>query len=535
MTFSQLFKKISTIKRFSLSDSAKTKQYFSCVLVLSGAVTACSTVPDAVKSKSSVAAESAALAQVYLKMDELVKRAAPPEVAPDNLKSLATWQAEQQWWEEVPQLASQLIAECLQLTGCDHAQVAGFQADLISRQSEMLKIHQDLLESVRTDMTLEPELDEEAVAQDDSVSSESAQELASSERLSLDEMDAIHQTDQLIKGADFTQMITVNEPVKAALDDWLTWGRPNLMSAYENYQYLRPLISPVYEKAGFPEALLFAMIATESTGKAHAKSTAGAAGLLQFMRFTGLRYGLGVVDGFDQRFDPVMATKANALYMNEHLRKFHNSLEKTLAAYNGGENRMLGLQKKNPGKSVWDKNIFYALPKETREYVPKVLAAAWLFMHPEQYRVEFTKVNNTLTDLAITKHTSLSELTLCLGQKGASDGWFRTLRNLNPTIRPEDVIEPGNMLLVPEEMKPIYQTQCDQADESFLKLAKEIHKANYPEGGNMTFYVVRKGDTANRIASRFECVSTRELTELNNIRPPHYRLKVGQVLQVPEC
>ena len=168
--------------------------------------------------------------------------------------------------------------------------------------------------------------------------------------------------------------------------------------------------------------------------------------------------------------------------MNEHLRKFHNSLEKTLAAYNGGENRMLGLQK-NPGKSVWDKNIFYALPKETREYVPKVLAAAaWLFMHPEQYRVEFTKVNNTLTDLAITKHTSLSELTLCLGQKGASDGWFRTLRNLNPTIRPEDVIEPGNMLLVPEEMKPIYQTQCDQADESFLKLAKEIHKANYPEG-----------------------------------------------------
>ena len=164
------------------------------------------------------------------------------------MKSLATWQAEQQWWEEVPQLASQLIAECLQLTGCDHAQVAGFQADLISRQSEMLKIHQDLLESVRTDMTLEPELDEEAVAQDDSVSSESAQELASSERLSLDEMDAIHQTDQLIKGADFTQMITVNEPVKAALDDWLTWGRPNLMSAYENYQYLRPLISPVYER-----------------------------------------------------------------------------------------------------------------------------------------------------------------------------------------------------------------------------------------------------------------------------------------------
>ena len=50
----------------------------------------------------------------------------------------------------------------------------------------------------------------------------------------------------------------------------------------------------------------------------------------------------------------------------------------------------------------------------------------------------------------------------------------------------------------------------------------------------MTFYVVRKGDTANQLPLVLN-VSTRELTELNNIRPPHYRLKVGQVLQVPEC
>ena len=65
----------------------------------------------------------------------------------------------------------------------------------------------------------------------------------------------------LLRGNDLREMISLNGPVKAALDDWLTWNRPMLMSSYEYYQYLRDKIAPIYEEAGLPEALLFAMIA----------------------------------------------------------------------------------------------------------------------------------------------------------------------------------------------------------------------------------------------------------------------------------
>ncbi len=490
----------------------------------------CANQPDKQQTVKPVStASSEALTGVYEKMDALLTRAAPPEILPEDMASLALWQAEQRWWENVPEEANLLVTECLQLPGCDQGRLAGFQSDLMSRQNEMMMIHQDLLEAVRSDIVSEAEPEDVAAGV------EVMPQLAGNEPMTDTQLEGIRQTEQLLNGTNFTQLITVNDRVKAALDDWLTWGRPNLLLAYENYQYLRPLIAPVYEQAGFPEALLFAMIATESTGKAHAKSRAGAAGILQFMRFTGARYGLSVVDGFDQRYDPVMATQANALYLNEHLKIFHNSLEKTLAAYNGGENRMIGLQRRNQGKSVWDKKIYYALPKETRDYVPKVLAAAWLFMHPEDYRLEFPKVDNTLAELTVARDTSMSELGVCLGQNGAPTGWFRTLRNLNPTYKPQDVIEQGDRLHIPQGLKAIYESHCNQTDEAFLQLAKEMHRANYPDGAKMAFYVVRKGDTANRIAARFDCVSTRELTAINNIRPPRYTVRVGQVLQVPEC
>jgi len=49
------------------------------------------------------------------------------------------------------------------------------------------------------------------------------------------------------------------------------------MESYENYQYMRALMWPAYERAGLPEALLFGILATESAGKVHAVSRAGAA------------------------------------------------------------------------------------------------------------------------------------------------------------------------------------------------------------------------------------------------------------------
>ncbi len=144
----------------------------------------------------------------------------------------------------------------------------------------------------------------------------------------------------LLHGQKLSELIAMNGPVKAALEMWLTQWRPQLMDAWVNYQYLRYQMWPAYEKADLPEAVLFGIMAKESGGKVHAVSRSGAAGPLQFMYATGMRFGLTSDDGFDLRFDPAASARANAEYINEQLRIFNNNLELTLGAYNGGEGRM---------------------------------------------------------------------------------------------------------------------------------------------------------------------------------------------------
>src|SRR5690606_39644120 len=91
----------------------------------------------------------------------------------------------------------------------------------------------------------------------------------------------------------------------------------SLMTSYENYQVMRHLMWPEFEKRGLPEALLFGILAKESNGRVHSVSRAGAAGPMQFMPSTGRRFGLGPDGtGFDTRYDPRSAAEASAAYLN---------------------------------------------------------------------------------------------------------------------------------------------------------------------------------------------------------------------------
>jgi membrane-bound lytic murein transglycosylase D len=341
----------------------------------------------------------------------------------------------------------------------------------------------------------------------------------------------VRNTPPYFRGKDLRELIDLNDPVKAALNDWLTYLRPTLMASYDNYLYLRPKIAPIYHEAGFPEALLFGIIATETGGKVHAVSSAGAAGPLQFMRGTGRRYGLTVQDGFDLRYDPAASTKANVSYLNEQLSVLNENLEKSLAAYNGGENRLRGLNRRYKNTDFWDSRFYNSLPNETRQYVPRVLAAAWLFLHPEDYNLEFPKPHIETGTLKIKQDTSIDELCICFGQEfGQSDGWFRTLRNLNPRIDAEETIKAGAEIEIPTDLMQTYEAKCLQGD--LVARARELHEARYPE---MIIYTVRAGDTLGKIASRYRCTSQREIAALNNLRSPRYMIRIGQRLKIPGC
>ena len=352
----------------------------------------------------------------------------------------------------------------------------------------------------------------------------------------------------LLRGQQLSQLIAMNGPVKAALEMWLTQWRGNLMDAYVNYEFLRYQMWPEYQKQDLPEALLFGILAKESGGKVHAVSRSGAAGPLQFMYATGLRFGLNTEDGFDSRFDPAEAARANAEYMDEQLKAFNNNLKLTLAAYNGGEGRMRRLVGDNTSVSLYDPTIYNQLSQETRDYVPSVLAAAWLFLHPESYNLRFPRVDGAQGSIVLKRPASLTELTVCLGSAGGmTDGWFRTLRNLNPRLDPQVAQPTGVRIMVPKMLERPYDARC--TDGPWPILANDLHTAVLPvvpstpvvssaptrpsSSGKTRSYVVKRGDTLTSIVTKLGCSSVQEVAEMNDLSRQH--IKPGQTLKLPTC
>ena len=263
-------------------------------------------------------------------------------------------------------------------------------------------------------------------------------------------------------GHKFDEMVEFNPAVQQAIRRWLTDMRPELMTSYENYQYLRAEMWPHYERAGMPEALLFGIMAKESHGRVHATSRAGAAGPMQFMYTTGIRFGLGQdATGFDTRYDPGAAAEASVAYLRERFGELNRSIELSLAAYNGGEGRARRIHQDNPGRGFWDASVYNEFPEETRDYVPMVIAAAWLFLHPEEYGLEFPQVNGAQpATLVLQRPASIYELTICLGNTGARNGYMRALRNLNPRYDADSWLPAGTELNATVGIANLYQSWC---------------------------------------------------------------------------
>ena len=379
-------------------------------------------------------------------------------------------------------------------------------------------------------------------------------------------MPAAERSVNLLNGHELRSLIEFNEPLRAALREWLTWMRPQLLDAHENYQYLRYKMWPTYAKNGLPEALLFGILAKESGGKVHAVSSSGASGLLQFMPATGQRYGLGVDNGFDQRFDATASTAANAAYLNDQFKRLNNDLELVIGAYNGGESRMVQLSQ-GGARHFWDPRVFQALSPETREYVPMVLAAAYLFLHPADYGLRFAPVDPRPGEIVLGTSMSLNELSICLGQDGNERGWFRTLRNLNPRWEATMRLAAGTHLDAPATAAAAYQRRCIATE--MVARVQALQDAKIPgvaarvgvrtmvaSSGNAPAtarvavpatapvtaaaaskptHKVAKGETLITIARKHGCNTLKDFASINRLSAPHYALREGQTLRVPTC
>ena len=151
-----------------------------------------------------------------------------------------------------------------------------------------------------------------------------------------------------------------------------------------------PMIQEEFREQGLPLDLAYIPL-IESAFKNTARSRVKAQGMWQFMRTTGLEHGLTQNWYIDERSDPEKATKAAAQYLKSLGRMFDSDWHLAMASYNGGPGRVQRAMKRSGKMNFWTlagapRGV---LPRETREYVPMILAAIVIAKNPSQYGFDF--------------------------------------------------------------------------------------------------------------------------------------------------
>lgn len=186
-----------------------------------------------------------------------------------------------------------------------------------------------------------------------------------------------------LKNSTFDLPVTINARVEYWIEYFRGRGRKHFQKYLERSEFFIPYIVPLLKKEGLPEDLVYlAMI--ESGFNNFARSHAKAVGPWQFISATGRRYGLNVDWWVDQRRDIEKSTLAAARFLGDLYGMFQ-SWELASAAYNAGPNKIAKAIKRYGTKDFWVISQHRYLRPETRDYVPKIFAAAILAKNRAQF------------------------------------------------------------------------------------------------------------------------------------------------------
>jgi membrane-bound lytic murein transglycosylase D len=180
-----------------------------------------------------------------------------------------------------------------------------------------------------------------------------------------------------------------NPRVDRWVQQFTTTLKSDISAALSRGDAYLPMISTKLAERQMPEELAYVPL-IESDFKPQARSPVSAVGLWQFMAATARRFGLSVSRNGDERTNPAKATDAALTYLSQLHDRF-GSWYLALAAYNAGPGTIASALQRVLGRSTGTDADFYAiaphLPAETREYVPKLIAAARIGKDPRRYGV----------------------------------------------------------------------------------------------------------------------------------------------------
>jgi membrane-bound lytic murein transglycosylase D len=184
----------------------------------------------------------------------------------------------------------------------------------------------------------------------------------------------------------------------------------------------------IFREKNLPEDLVYvAMI--ESGFNPYAVSWARAVGPWQFMSHTGKLYGLQVDWWVDERKDPIKSTHAAA----EHLKDLHNlfgSWPLALASYNAGAGKVQRAVLRTRSEDFWDLKASRYIRRETKNYIPKYMAATIIAKNPEAYGFTVSPDNPyEFDEVPLTESTDLRLVARCVGTS------YEAIKELNPELK----------------------------------------------------------------------------------------------------
>ena len=276
-----------------------------------------------------------------------------------------------------------------------------------------------------------------------------------------------------------------------------------------------PMIQKVFRAEGLPLDLAYIPI-IESAFKTDALSKASAKGPWQFMKPTAEEHGLTTNWFVDERSDPEKATVAAAKYLKTLSRMFDGDWNLVLAAYNGGPGRVSRAIKRSGGvDDFWklSKTSKY-LPRETREYVPLILAAMVIGRNPAEYGFDLAPAEPPAYEkVAVPQAIDLRRVAEWTGTT------VDQIQELNPELR---------RWTTPAKY-PDYEVKVPAGTGDLLEA--RLAEAAPADFSAFRWYTVKRGETLLSVARRFG-VSRADMAGANNLSV-RARLKSGQELIIP--
>lgn len=199
----------------------------------------------------------------------------------------------------------------------------------------------------------------------------------------------------------------------------------------------------------------------ESEFNPNDRSSKGATGLWQLMSATAHELGVKVKPDYDGRRNVIASTKAALAYFNDLGNNFKGNWYLAIAAYNCGQGCVSAAARRAGSQDFWDLHV----PKETKYYVPKLLAVAAIVNNPEKYGVQLPPIVDKpyFTEVKVTTPVNLEKVAETSGVN------IKTLKKLNPDIKQQLVPKKGvDTLLIPVDKAPLVKAQLTTAKKQVL-------------------------------------------------------------------